>query len=92
MPRFNQNCIAPNVAFSTATFQDRVRAEDLEAPFGSDPNRRRNLSKIRCTHCALSATCGSAMTLPPRIVAPTSRPAQTSTRFLIMYCPNSVGA
>ncbi len=34
---------------------------------------------------------GSATSRPPRTVAPITRPALISTKFLMMYCPSSVG-
>src|ERR1700722_14880111 len=41
---------------------------------------------------AIRAACGSAMILPPEVVAPTTIAADIKTTFLMMYCPSSVGA
>src|SRR6185369_14902939 len=54
-----------------------------------DERQREQRTRDRDLHGVLP---GSAESRPPRTVAPTTIAAAISTRFLMMYCPSSVGA
>jgi cation-transporting ATPase I len=48
------------------------------------------LAEVEIDHCTISS--GSDTKRPPRTVPPITMPALISTKFLMMYCPSSVGA
>jgi hypothetical protein len=62
-----------------------LEMENEERP---DPRRMARSGKAARSH----SSAGSATMAPPRSIPPRARPAETSTRFLMMYCPSSVGA